>query len=192
MHGFYNNNNVKVTGSGGRSSISPQSDDQLILGRRGRYGFTSSAFDPQIHNPLDVDSTLIRYSRATGASLSPSADVFPSQIIDSTKFHPLLLHRSNISPRGSSPSPLSSIENLETPPSKSPPVFATPVKVEEDVLVMDGILVGSVPGGRTRSGPDSGSSSSGNSLYKTEICRAWEDTGNCRYGSKCQVLFSGS
>lgn len=24
------------------------------------------------------------------------------------------------------------------------------------------------------------------SLYKTELCRSWEETGSCRYGSKCQ------
>jgi butyrate response factor 1 len=25
-----------------------------------------------------------------------------------------------------------------------------------------------------------------NSLYKTELCRSWEETGSCRYGGKCQ------
>jgi hypothetical protein len=25
------------------------------------------------------------------------------------------------------------------------------------------------------------------SLYKTEMCRSWEESGNCRYGNKCQV-----
>jgi len=25
------------------------------------------------------------------------------------------------------------------------------------------------------------------SLYKTELCRSWEETGSCRYGAKCQV-----
>lgn len=24
-------------------------------------------------------------------------------------------------------------------------------------------------------------------LYKTELCRSWEETGTCRYGVKCQV-----
>lgn len=27
---------------------------------------------------------------------------------------------------------------------------------------------------------------SSNSLYKTELCRSFEETGSCRYGSKCQ------
>ncbi|KAF5444140.1 hypothetical protein F2P56_036640 [Juglans regia] len=89
--------------------------------------------------------------------------------------------------------PLSSVENLEM--AWSPSIFSTPVKVEEEVLVMDGILVASLPpGGRyARSATDSGgsttsssSSSGGKSLYKTEICRSWEDSGSCRYGSKCQ------
>ncbi|KAK9901714.1 hypothetical protein WJX75_009871 [Coccomyxa subellipsoidea] len=25
-----------------------------------------------------------------------------------------------------------------------------------------------------------------NSLYKTELCRSWRESGSCRYGSKCQ------
>jgi hypothetical protein len=24
-------------------------------------------------------------------------------------------------------------------------------------------------------------------VFKTDICKAWEDSGNCRYNSKCQV-----
>ncbi|CAG5098541.1 Oidioi.mRNA.OKI2018_I69.XSR.g15760.t1.cds [Oikopleura dioica] len=28
------------------------------------------------------------------------------------------------------------------------------------------------------------------SLYKTELCRSWEDTGFCRYGKKCQFAHS--
>lgn len=29
-----------------------------------------------------------------------------------------------------------------------------------------------------------------NSLYKTELCRSFEETGNCRYGKKCQFAHS--
>lgn len=86
-------------------------------------------------------------------------------------------------------SPLSAIENLDISPNT---LFKTSVKVEEDVLVMDGILVGPVAASRVRSSSstsDSGGSSSsgGKSFYKTEICRSWEDFGTCRYGAKCQV-----
>ncbi|WOH14108.1 hypothetical protein DCAR_0933624 [Daucus carota subsp. sativus] len=95
---------------------------------------------------------------------------------------------------------LSSLENLDSPivryyrsgspSSKSPIVFTTPVKVEEDVVVMDGVLVGPVSGGRHRSlsMSDSGgsSSSAGKGFYKMEMCRTWEDFGSCRYGAKCQ------
>lgn len=84
--------------------------------------------------------------------------------------------------------PLSSIENLEVSPKT---MFKTPVKVEEDVIVMDGVLVEPVTASRLRSSSstsDSGGSSSsgGKSFYKTEICRSWEDFGSCRYGAKCQ------
>lgn len=94
---------------------------------------------------------------------------------------------------GSSLSPLRAVENLV----ETPPVFKTPVKVVEDVLVMDGILVGgSVSGGRMRlsasSDSSGGTSSSGSnsSAYKREICRSWEDSSFCRHGSKCQVSLS--
>ncbi|KAI8916361.1 hypothetical protein EDD86DRAFT_180984, partial [Gorgonomyces haynaldii] len=30
------------------------------------------------------------------------------------------------------------------------------------------------------------------SLYKTELCRSWEETGSCRYGNKCQFAHSQS
>lgn len=71
-------------------------------------------------------------------------------------------------------------------------------KVEEDVFVMDGILVGgSGSGGRMRlSGSSSdtsgGFSSSGSNsvVHKREICRSWEDSSYCRHGPKCQVSLS--
>ncbi|XP_043719241.1 zinc finger protein zfs1-like [Telopea speciosissima] len=197
MEGFYMKNYSKVTGDGSVSSINLPNDHQLLLNRP-RYGstsFASSPFDSRTPDPLEMESALMHYplTAAAAATVVPSPiDAFSSPVIDSSKFHPRLMqkyhHSSNFSSRSSSPSPLplSIIDNLETPPSRSPPLFTTPVKVEEDVLVMDGILVGSVPGGRSRSSSDSGSLSPGNNLYKTEICRSWEETGSCRYGTKCQ------
>lgn len=92
-------------------------------------------------------------------------------------------------------SPLSSIENLDLPPRMSPPMFGTPVKAEEEeVLVMDDIPMSGGKSGKSSSSSSSGrasssssSASSGKSVIKTEICKAWEDSGNCRYNSKCQV-----
>ncbi|XP_016438840.2 uncharacterized protein LOC107764752 [Nicotiana tabacum] len=89
-------------------------------------------------------------------------------------------------------SPLASIENIEILPA-----FRTPVKVEEDVVVMDGILVEPKHGARAKSSPstsDSGgrwsSSTSGseNSSHMSEVCRWWGDTGTCRFGSKCRFV----
>ncbi|KAK1301317.1 hypothetical protein QJS10_CPB12g01323 [Acorus calamus] len=109
-------------------------------------------------------------------------------------------------------SPMGNLLHLQTPPSRSPPVYKTPVKVvdeEEDVIVMDGVLVEddhchrarlpahplspSIPD--TAFGPfltptsSSSTESSGNnrgSLYKTEICGSWIDSGFCRFGPRCQ------
>lgn len=141
-----------------RSSLNGNASmDNLLLLGRGRYSY--------YHENIDLgESPLLRYLRAG-------------------------------SPESFKYAPLSPVENLEV--ARSPNVYATPVKLEEDVLVMDGILVASaIPAGRfARSVTDSGSSttssssssSGGKSLYKSDICRSWEDSGSCRYGSKCQV-----
>lgn len=93
-------------------------------------------------------------------------------------------------------SPLSALENLidRSPPPPPPPlaVYGTPVKAVEgeEVLVIDGVTVS---GGGKRiprfsgSGSSSADGSSGKSLFKTDICRSSEDSGNSRYSSKCQV-----
>ncbi|KAJ4952409.1 hypothetical protein NE237_029241 [Protea cynaroides] len=197
MDRFYKKNPPKVSGNSIVSSINPKKDNQLLLNipRYGFTSFTSTLLDSQTPDPLEMESALMHYPLAAAAATAvvPSTvDAFLSPVVDSSNFHPRLMqkyhHSSNFSSRSTSPSPLplSIIDNLDTPPSRSPPVFTTPVKVEEDVLVMDGILVGSVSGGRSRSSSDSASLSPGNSLYKTEICRAWEETGSCRYNTKCQ------
>ncbi|KAL5714764.1 hypothetical protein ACHQM5_016678 [Ranunculus cassubicifolius] len=75
---------------------------------------------------------------------SPCVDVCRSPNPDSArKIHPQLFLKPNssLSPLRS---PLASIENLQTPPSRSPSraIFSkTPVKVEEDVLLMGGTPV---------------------------------------------------
>ncbi|XP_024966026.1 uncharacterized protein LOC112506242 [Cynara cardunculus var. scolymus] len=78
--------------------------------------------------------------------------------------------------------------------SRAPLLFSnTPVKVEEDVLVMDGVLVKNPPVDRGRSLSslsltDSGvSSSSSGKDYKMDLCLSYlENSGFCRYGLKCQ------
>ncbi|KAL7205942.1 hypothetical protein ACSBR2_018791 [Camellia fascicularis] len=143
----------------------------------------SSAIDK--NNLENLDSTLIRYLRSRSPASATTGDAFKTPAIDSPKYYNSG-GSSGFGSRGSSSvSPLSALENLE------PSVFKTPVKVEEDVLVMDGILVRSGASGRLRSltSSDSGGSSSSsgsNSFFKTEICRSWEDFSHCRYGSKCQ------
>ncbi|KAF3794188.1 Zinc finger protein [Nymphaea thermarum] len=66
---------------------------------------------------------------------------------------------------------------------------------EEDVVVMEGVLVTSLASTGTwpRSSPAAAGSSlsptslsSTSVLYKTEMCRSWEEMGACRYGSRCQ------
>ncbi|KAK9111144.1 hypothetical protein Scep_018663 [Stephania cephalantha] len=172
---------------------------------RHRYSQNGLKIDSPAINPLTVDtsSSLLRYSRSAAMAIgrrciSPSSTVFRSPGTNPAgKLHQLLLqNHSNLSSnsRGSSStslSPLSAIENLESPSSKrsSSPLFPSPLKVKEDVLVMDGILVGSSPRGRARAILDSCPSPMGtnsSSLFKTEICRTWENSGSCHYGSKCQ------
>ncbi|XP_031128650.1 mRNA decay activator protein ZFP36-like isoform X2 [Ipomoea triloba] len=86
--------------------------------------------------------------------------------------------------RGGFGSPLSSIENLLTQPLGSPiTVFKTPVKVEEDVIVMDGFPVNpkggsSRPRGTVPSDPGLG--------QRREPCRVWQQYRSCRFGHSCQ------
>ena len=135
-----------------------------------------------------MDTARMWYMRSGAAA----GDGFTTPVSDASMYRSLLTHYQHSSSDGlgslpSRGSPLSLVENLEVTPTPA-------VKVEEDVLVMDGIMVESMAGMkgmRSVSSDSSGSSSaaaaSGNGLYKTEICRSWEDLASCRYGSKCQV-----
>lgn len=51
-----------------------------------------------------------------------------------------------------------------------------------------GTTNGSLPRRHTVDGSEGqgGTQTSGNNLYKTELCRSFEETGSCRYGNKCQ------
>ncbi|KAG0476524.1 hypothetical protein HPP92_013365 [Vanilla planifolia] len=173
-------------------------------------------------SPLNIDPSLLRFTRSRLSRLhfssSSSSDQSPdsnSSAAATVAARKRLRHILNLrpllspSPRGSTSSPLSPIDNLQAaPPSAifSPAfsVYKTPVKVEmeEDVLVMDAVSEsgpGSMPG-RSRhplelistssSSSSSPSTSYVNSLgayfFKTEICRSWDECGICRFGSHCQ------
>ncbi|XP_027916201.1 putative protein TPRXL [Vigna unguiculata] len=173
--------------------------------RRGRYlqpSAMSPRFQPYAEN-IDAGSPLARYLFA-GSPLSgkvaASGEAFspPSFSAWSTKGLP---YCGNSSGRSSSfgsrgrlsPSPLSSIENMEVASFMSPPMYRTAATGDDDVLVMDDILVRPMSGGKSgRSSSSSGrgsssSSSASKSVFKTDICKAWEDSASCRYNSKCQL-----
>ncbi|KAF5187727.1 Zinc finger protein like [Thalictrum thalictroides] len=194
--------NSNIRRSNKSTSTSPIIDSLMM--RSSRYPSSSSynINSPPFSDPFIINNSeniiykpsLLRYSRST----KPSIDVFGSP----TKQY---LHHQNqllkASCRSSLTSPLASIENLLTPPSRSPPhpVFAkTSVKAEEDVLVMDGILVkspsssGNGSGIRAKSPLNFGSlpGSPNSYLFRTEICPSWEEAGICLYGSKCQFAHS--
>ncbi|XP_017435821.2 uncharacterized protein LOC108342539 [Vigna angularis] len=173
--------------------------------RRGRYiqpSAMSPRFQPYAEN-IDAGSPLSRYLFA-GSPLSgkvaSASEAFspPSFSAWSTKGLP---YCGNSSGRSSSfgsrgrlsPSPLSSIENMEVASFMSPPMYRTAATGDDDVLVMDDILVRPMSGGKSgRSSSSSGrgsssSSSASKSVFKTDICRAWEESASCRYTSKCQL-----
>ncbi|XP_076946880.1 uncharacterized protein LOC143618644 [Bidens hawaiensis] len=84
--------------------------------------------------------------------------------------------------------------SVESRMPRSPLAYSiTPMKLEEDVVVFDGVVVNNgVPVDRARSssvslGGSGGSSSSSGKGYKTDVCLSYMQTsGFCRYGSKCQ------
>lgn len=175
MDGFYSNSNPRIQRLNAINGNAPSihaSTEPLFFAANGRGYIDPYASD-------NMESTLMRYLR----SGSPSDGMFTS--IENPVQHPHLMGSGGFSSR--SPAPLSAMENMVAPMARSlqSSVFRAPVKVEEDVLVMD-----ESPLGRMRSSllSDSGgvSPSSGHNSYKTEMCRAWEDIGNCRYANKCQ------
>ncbi|PIN06025.1 hypothetical protein CDL12_21430 [Handroanthus impetiginosus] len=112
-----------------------------------------------------------------------------------------------------SPSPLMKYLRSADPAAlvDSPPVFLTPVKVEEDVIVMDGIpvpksnkkctevktrlpltsssVVGGSAGGLNSISSGAGARGNGNDnskSYKHRLCRFWGTGGACLFGSECQ------
>ncbi|GMH03121.1 hypothetical protein Nepgr_004960 [Nepenthes gracilis] len=73
------------------------------------------------------------------------------------------------------------------------PQLSPIAKIDGDLLVMDGILVGSVApgGGKLRPSATSDSGGSSFSSYssggcKAEICQPWEASGTCQFGGSCQ------
>ncbi|KAI3445701.1 hypothetical protein Pfo_002366 [Paulownia fortunei] len=105
-----------------------------------------------------------------------------------------------------SPSPLMKYLCSADPAADSTPAFITPVKVEEDVIVMDGIpvpksnkgggevrmrlplmssssVIGSFVGGRSNS---TSSGTENIKYFRNRLCRFWETSGTCQFGSECQ------
>lgn len=150
------------------ASIRPmniQMDNHLVIGGTRHYHQETNCKSPTI---VDCYNIMNHYASSTSGSNS-----FGSR------------------GAGLSLSPLSAIENLETPPVKSPQIYGTPMKVDEEVIVMDGILISSIHGEAktVRSPLDSGSGGGGKNQYRSDICRYWEDSGSCRFGNKCQVSY---
>ncbi|XP_061346525.1 uncharacterized protein LOC133292166 [Gastrolobium bilobum] len=182
-----NNSKMKVPKS--RTLNENVSPFQIELDdHRGRYLQStnmSPRFQPYAEN-IDAGSPLARYlfsASPISRKVMIGDEAFTSPTFGSSKYgssRHSLLRRSR--------SPLSAIENA---PRLSPPMYGTPVKVDDEVLVMDDILVRRMSGeknGRSSSSSSGrGSSSSSKSVFKTDICRAWEESGNCRYNSKCQI-----
>ncbi|XP_038681165.1 zinc finger CCCH domain-containing protein 14-like isoform X2 [Tripterygium wilfordii] len=130
------------------------------------------------------DSALLRYLR-TGSPVATSTDAFSSPAIARKRQYSSSSSSGNSGSANRTPSPLSAIENLERTTRTG-----SPTAVEDDVLVMDGILVGSVPAGRASRSASSLSLDSGGGLSSNtspgKICRFWMEFGYCRYGYNCQ------
>ncbi|PKU71351.1 putative protein TPRXL [Dendrobium catenatum] len=167
------------------------------------------------NSPLDIDPSLLRFTQSRLSRLHFSSSSSSNESPDSSSPSAAVAARmrlqqllnlkslSSSSRRGSTRSPLSPIENLQTPPlatmsSPSYHIYNNPMKMmEEDVLVMDALSESVLMPGRTRqplehfTSSSSSSSANHNSVnanffFKTEICRSWEESGFCRFGSRCQ------
>ncbi|KAK7400286.1 hypothetical protein VNO78_11490 [Psophocarpus tetragonolobus] len=202
MENSWSNGKMKVL----KSRPSNENIPPLLIDsdeRRGRYlqpTAMSARFQPYNEN-IDASLPLARYLFA-GSPLSGKVAAASEAFISSTfgaRTAKALQYCGNSSGGSSSfgsrgrlsPSPLSSIENMEIASLMSPPMYRTPATGDDDVIVMDDILVRPMSGGksgRSSSSSGRGSSSSSKSVLKTDICRGREESGNCRYNSKCQTL----
>ncbi|XP_021910659.1 uncharacterized protein LOC110824374 isoform X2 [Carica papaya] len=165
MDSFYNKKNPEIP-----KQTNLNANVLPLMIPRARFHHPQSISSINSYSPDNLtkaDSSILKYFRSNSPAAASPVPV---------KFQ----FSGGPSGRRSSLSPLSAVENLEA---------------------VDGILVASVASGRrvSRSGADSGfcgpesplssmpSSSTNSVLYKVEICRAWEDLGHCRFGSKCQA-----
>ncbi len=72
------------------------------------------------------------------------------------------------------------MRNLSTPP----PSHSSDKNQQNSVISAPPTPTLSPARGSKESNPKKGT------LYKTELCRSWEETGQCRYGNKCQFAHS--
>lgn len=211
MEKVRSNSNMKISKvqalSDNVSLMNTEIDEQLLIGR-GRYHRSMSPSFQSYTENVDIGSPLLRYFRAgspASGNVASPGESFTSPTFGSGKYRSAMVQQysssnssgsSSFGSRGRlSVAPLSSIENLDMTAIMPPPVYGTPVKVDEEVIVMDDILVRSTPAGRSgrssvgssSEGGASLSSTSARNAFKREICHAWEESGSCRYNSKCQV-----
>ncbi|XP_050213265.1 uncharacterized protein LOC126664765 [Mercurialis annua] len=164
-----------------------------------------SPINTQFNN--NENSALIKYFCSGG---SPITSINNDVAFSSPEITTKSSSGSNSVGRRSSFSSLSSIQNvmMMSPSPSHKVVYRTPTMkvVDDDVLVMDGVLVENSSASSKGSNKFSsryklmtsdhssfhscGSSfNSGNAdptSFKSELCRSWENFGHCRYGSKCQ------
>ncbi|KAJ9561174.1 hypothetical protein OSB04_006334 [Centaurea solstitialis] len=187
MDTLYGISNSKVPK---RSSLSPISN----YGQQNPYYHHTGPVLDQYGSPegrttvvKDLNSPFLRYLQSARSLLmspaSAAVDHLPSP---GYKYHRSGGHRS-----------AESTTRFEPPrQSRGPLRFSnSPVKAEEDVLVMDGVLVKNPPVDRGRSlssstmTDSSVSSSSSGKDYKMDLCLSYlENSGFCRYGTKCQNI----
>ncbi|XP_023536047.1 mRNA decay activator protein ZFP36L2-like isoform X2 [Cucurbita pepo subsp. pepo] len=190
--------------------IKIQMDNHLVIGGTGHYHQETNSKIPTILDRYaekhERSTPIVSYFRSRSpvvGKLPSVGDTFSTPVADviNANYRSSIINHFASSTSGSSSfgsrrggsslSPLSAIENLETTPVRSPQIYGTPLKVHEEVIVMDEILISSVHGGAKtlKSALDSGSgggSSLSKNQYRTDICRSWEDSGSCRFGHKCQ------
>ncbi|KAF7842631.1 mRNA decay activator protein ZFP36L2-like [Senna tora] len=186
------------------SPMKVEMEDQLLIGR-GRYhqSMTLSPSFQSFAENFDISSPLVRYSR-TGSPISgkvsSSGESYTSPTFGSSKYRSAIVQQYNSNSSGNSSfgsrgrlsiSPLSSIENLEMMP---PPLYGTPVKDDEEVLVMDDIQVRPTSGGKSGRSSSSSSSSSGEEqrpirhsrMHRSEVqaSKSSSSIGPCPYGPR--------
>ncbi|KAJ3201247.1 hypothetical protein HK099_002328 [Clydaea vesicula] len=178
-----------------------------IATRTARISSSSTANNNEIgfkETPPRQSLKHLTFLNGAGAPLTPTSPTRPTTLMS-----PSLLSPYNDAHQSS---PFANEFSVASPNNQRKPVSVprTPIRMNQQQIQNDRnrlynndpslqwsnspMLIPTSPTGDTSNESEDGEGKDRDSkkmnLYKTELCRSWEETGTCRYGTKCQFAHS--